>query len=443
MHDRKGATAKGPTPEHPAINLDDGPLQDPSGRLRTSHFKNLYESVRRYGLLPLLWETLAAGTGATETVTHDANRSAAKLSISGEDGAEVTHQGPYATYQSGKGILDRYTLRFGERDTNVIKRGGYFDDDDGIFLEQNGADDELYWVLRSSVSGTPVDTKIAQSDWNRDMLDGTGNANNPSGLLLNEANAQFCYLDFNWFSLGRVRVGFIIDGQAVDVHHFNTSNESTDPFMATPHLPMRYQMLNDGAATGTNTMLAICDSIDSEGGHDPIGFPQGTSTGNDAITATTTELNPILSIRPKATFNGVTFRGQIRPPREGNLATLTTSQLSRLVLVVGADLTGTQTWQSVGDSSVAEYAVHDPSTEGIDVAAGRVIEELMVSASGPGSNATGGLSAVTDLTRVGLRNAADPNDADFQKTYGQLTLAVIGIDTAPDVTASLNWVEVY
>jgi hypothetical protein len=64
----------------------------------------------------------------------------------------------------------------GGEKANVRQRVGYFDDNNGIFFQQTNGNKR--WVIRSSVSGTPVDTEFAsQTDWNIDKLNGEG----PSG----------------------------------------------------------------------------------------------------------------------------------------------------------------------------------------------------------------------------------------------------------------------
>jgi hypothetical protein len=70
------------------------------------------------------------------------------------------------------------------------------------------------------VTGSVVNTRVAQADWNQDPLDGTG----PSGLTLDSSKAQILYMDIEWLGLGTVRTGFIINGAFVPCHNFDHAN---------------------------------------------------------------------------------------------------------------------------------------------------------------------------------------------------------------------------
>ena len=81
--------------------------------------------------------------------------------------------------------------------SNVPVEGHYFETD-GI---------NLYWVY--AYGGTT--TRIVQSSWNVDTFNGSG----PSGLTLtinNMLNDILFIIDQEWLGVGRVRVGFNLNG---------------------------------------------------------------------------------------------------------------------------------------------------------------------------------------------------------------------------------------
>jgi hypothetical protein len=94
---------------------------------------------------------------------------------------------------------------------NLRQRVGYFDPNNGLFLQRNGT--ELSFIIRTYTGGSADDTrKVVQSAWNGDKLDGSG----ASGITLDTTKAQILFADFEWLGVGSVRVGFVIDGQYID-----------------------------------------------------------------------------------------------------------------------------------------------------------------------------------------------------------------------------------
>jgi len=175
-----------------------------------------------------------------------------------------------------------------------------YDDDNGVFFQNDGG--TLKVVVRSSTSGSAVDTKIAQSDWNGDTLDGTGS----SGVTLDPDKTQIFWMDFEWLGTGTVRFGFFIDGQAIICHKVNNANTLSDVYMSTPNLPLRYELDNDGTG-GASTLKQICSTVISEGGVANRGLFRHIGTENTALTAVTGgAYYALVGIRLKTTHLGAT-----------------------------------------------------------------------------------------------------------------------------------------
>ena len=88
-----------------------------------------------------------------------------------------------------------------------------------------------------------VDKKAKQSEFNRDVLDGTG----ASGYNWNVSKMQMIGIQFSWYGAG------FIDwmcrghkGEFIFVHRMRNSNINTEAFMRTGNQPVRYEVTNEG-----------------------------------------------------------------------------------------------------------------------------------------------------------------------------------------------------
>jgi hypothetical protein len=187
-----------------SVSLKDGADKDAFGRLRTADPVSLFTSQFQYDLQPLLWESALSGSGTT---THLPNEAACRMRVAVAADEVIRQSRQYSRYKPGKSLLIAETFVMGAGTENVRKRVGYFDAQNGIFLEQNGIVD-VALVRRTYTSGAAVDNRVVQASWNVDKFDGTG----PSGLTLDLTKAQILLMDLQWLGVGRVRIGFDIDG---------------------------------------------------------------------------------------------------------------------------------------------------------------------------------------------------------------------------------------
>ncbi len=327
------------------IDFDSGsPAIDAFHRLRVSNPTTLFDSQLQFNNIPFLWECVTTGGGVD---VHAGLTSSTLMSVGASASDSVIRQTRlYYRYQPGKSQYINMTTVLGIGRPGVVKRVGYFDEENGVFLEQDGSIINL--VLRSNVTGTPLETRIAQKDWNGDRLDGSKNRFNVSGQILNVLRNQLIYFDLQWLSAGTVRVGFDIKGAIVYAHRFEHANVLTLPLMTTANLPIRYEITSDGQNEGS--LRAICAAIESEGGfEEQFGFPF-TATNATAGTSVAGDDLPILTIRPKLIFNSITNRAQII---HKSIAVLGT-QPAVFKLVCGGILTNAS-FSSVDDESMAEF----------------------------------------------------------------------------------------
>ena len=261
---------------------------DAFGRTRISEPFTLFDSQNRY----INGDQFASKTNGTASVNYVANESSFNLVIGSTSGDYIYRQGrTVQLYQPGKSLLILNTFSMSTLQSNLRQRVGYFTTGNGIYFEADG--DDLYMVIRSSVSGSPVNTRIAQTDWNQDPMNGSG----PSGITLDPTKTQIFWCDIEWLGVGSVRVGFVINGVFYICHVFNHANQETAVYMTTASLNCRYEIENTGTTVGTPTMKQICSTVISEGGYTPTPTVQYVRSSLPAQT-----LGPDDTIEPLATI---------------------------------------------------------------------------------------------------------------------------------------------
>jgi hypothetical protein len=186
--------------------------------------------------------------------------------------------------------------------TNVRQRVGYFNDHNGVYFENDGTGN--YFVLRSYVTGSVVNTRVAQTNWNIDKFDGTGysaqQSHDARSLDITKSNIFWC--DIEWLGVGDVRCGFVVDGKLLTAHVFHNDNINTTTYMTTACLPIRYEIENTGTSASNSSMKQICSTVLSEGGYElrgrsmshsmPIGTPFRLTTANTYYPVLSFQLHP-------------------------------------------------------------------------------------------------------------------------------------------------------
>ena len=385
-------------------------------RLKVSEPFSLSDNVFKYDLIPSQWESLATGSAVT---THLPDESAVNLRCGSADGDKVTFtQKKYNRYQAGRSFNLTMTAVVGSPMNGVIRRWGLFDNGDGVFYELSGT--SLGVVQRSSVTGTPVDTRIEQSDWNADTADGSGN----SLFNLDTTKNNIYNTDFQWLSAGRVRFGLETDNPKIGrltVHNIENSNVINTPYMKTAVLPLRYEqeVVDDG--TEGADFKAICSTTIIDGGGVPPEINFSASTGS-AISVGADEVH-LLSVRLSGTFKGIENRMMLLP-RSFGLASEKKTSIFRIL----GNSTVTGDFTSVDDESGMEViAGSTPFTAGIPFSTQVVSKD---------SNET----ILIDTFEESKRNALTLNASGT--TSDVITIAAQAAAVSSDVTASMSWGEI-
>lgn len=283
-------------------------LTDAFGRLRISNSNIVFDSrqifddddlannVENY---PQFWDNQQLSGGGTST-TFDVNTASTTIAVGATTaGVRVRQSKRRMNYQAGKSQRLLLTGVMGVGAEGITQRYGMFDANNGLFFEVK--DGEVAIVMRTNVTGSPVDDRVPQSEWNIDHMFGK----DESRVTLDLDKTQIFYIDFEWLGVGSVRFGFIIDGVIYYVHQMDHANVLTNVYMSTPNLPIRAEIRNDGTGPAYSMKL-ICVAVDSEGGVNPNGISR---TYNNGATVVALPLNTtkyaVLGVRLRASHLGL------------------------------------------------------------------------------------------------------------------------------------------
>lgn len=285
-----------------STDFSGGPAgSDAFGRQRVSNPEMIFNSKQIFDNQTLYWDDIQESGSGTSS-THSANTASTTLGVSANTSGKRTRQTYMRfNYQPSKSQLIFITgiIKASGGGSGIISRMGYFDDNNGLFLECNAGTINL--VRRTYTGGSASDNPYVQSSWNIDKMDGTG----ASGVTLDFTKTQILVIDFEWLGVGRVRFGFNVDGVTYYVHELYHANNLTTVYMSTPNLPLRYQIINDGTGVAS-TINCICSAVISEGGKEEVATNSYVSTKGASVTATKNVANAIIATRLKSGYLGAT-----------------------------------------------------------------------------------------------------------------------------------------
>ena len=395
---------------------------DAFGRTRTSSPLTLFDSSHRYADNNL-WSTLTGGTTTTSaSAQFNQNQGLVELKVDALSGSKIYRETTKVfAYQPGKSLQIMSTFTFSPSTTNLRQRVGYYGAENGIYLELD--DSSLFMVERSLVTGTVTSTRIPQSGWNVDKLDGSG----PSGITLDITKAQILFMDIEWLGLGTVRTGFVINGQFVPCHYFHHANLIDSTYITTASLPLRYEIENKAATSGPSKLKQVCSTVISEGGYELRGLQQAASIPiNAPITfAAANTYYPIISIK-------------LRTDRLDAIVILTAlsilgagdNKVYNWQVRASGTTTGGQ-WLSAGPDSAVHYNIN-----GTSFAGGRILASGYVSSNNQSS------PSVDILKEALFKFQLERNY--FTSTPYELTL-VAAANSSSGTTgmyASMDWEEI-
>ena len=389
---------------------------DAFSRLRVSNPTSVFDAQLTYDLQPTLFEQITNGTGAT--IAHDSTDRCALMTFASTPiGGETTMQTfEHFRYQPLKSQLVAVTFNFIESVADVVKYAGYSDGSNGFEFQNDGTNNSLN-ILSDSGAG---DKSITQTNWNLDKLDGTG----ISGITLDITKTQILIIDFQALYVGRVRMGFDIDGSIVYAHEFLNANIETSPYIQTANLPIRVGMFS--SSTVSTTMKYICSAVASEGGQELTASYDFVDFNN--VTSASGADTHLLSLRPRTTFNSITNRAKIGFIEVEFLVTGTNPVQWKLVLgqvLTTPSYSDVNTTYSTMESDIAGTLSGTPAI---------VINSGYIASS---NQVKGAVSS-----KVASRYPITLDASGTARALGTLTLLVQGIGGTSAVRGAIKWREV-
>jgi len=400
---------------------------DSFGRLRTSHLYPMFETNTRYDIDPTLWTTIGT-VGAATTIVDKA--AAAIVLNSGNIEADQAGLRSLKNfrYQAGKSQLIMQTVSIIDPDAVSCRREwGYYDEDDGLFwtIDDNG-------VFGVSLRDRGVTTFVAQTDFNRDKLDGTGS----SGFSIDLTKANIYGISFQYLGVGVAKL-FVYDekGSIITAHVFENANKNVYSYMSTAVLPLSYLCRVVGPNGTNGGMNVLCATVNSEAGADPVySIVKSADTGAFISEAVGAEKS-ILTIQAKDNIENPAASGPVRNKVEvvpKSLSVAVEGQAA-IVRVRKNSTLASAVFVSAGDES----SVNIDKT---DVAAtdGELLATYVINKDTSKTIDIYPTIFATNRNSITKNNAGDKESITI--TIAKATGGSAGANT--DVLASLTWAEI-
>lgn len=397
----------------PSRDLINAFRTDMFGRTKVSEPFTIFDSQHRYKPSGD-YSDITAGAA---TVTYNANQSIELLNIGTASGDKVERESKRVfPYQPGKSLQVFQTFCFAPAKANLRQRAGYYSRTNGYYLELDGT--QLSFVQRSYITGELIETRVLQSEWNVDKLDGTG----PSDVVLDISNAQLMFSEYEWLGVGSVRLGFAIDGYFITAHQFNHANYATSPYITTASLPVRYEIENTGTTSTASSFGQICATVISNGGY--TRRTENWTASRSTTVNISSSFYPIASIRLASgrTDSVVIPAGaSVLPVAQGNY---------QWAFIRNATITG-GTWVNHTDSSGnVDYNVSATAMSG-----GVQVAEGFISSTNQGSSV---LNIGDGFQRFDLQLGRTNSDTPVSDT---ITLALRSLGGTQSGIGSISWVD--
>jgi hypothetical protein len=413
-----------PAPPVEVFYDKDGDITDAFGRVRVSNPITVFDSKQLHDAAPLFWDD--EQVSGTANTSHSTNTASTTISVNlNTDGKRVRQTFQRFNYQPGKSQLVMMTgvLNKSGGGTGITRYIGAFDENNGMFIKDEAG--TYRFGIRSSVTGSPVNTEIAQTAWNLDPMDGTGS----SGITIDFSKAQIFVFCYEWLSVGSVWCGFHIDGKTYYAHRFDHANSVTGAYMSTPNLPLRYEIELSGGTGAASSLEHICTTVISEGGRQDNGIIRSVSTAGTPVDMDTEDTwYSVVGLRLRSTHLDTTIK-----LTSAHLQLQSASDDAEWCIIFNPTEGSSPTWQTNLTNSACEYYLGGAAQ--ITLTGGTELQRGYLS-TGTGPAGSGDLSS-------GLENALVLG-ATRSGTADRVVLAcrpINGSSTDVYVEGALEWRE--
>ncbi len=267
------------------LNVFDNKQFDLFGNIKVSSSFTLLDIDHVYSKNPLLMDEYISGGSSV----YQTNNASVLMTVSANNNRVIRQSRLYTAYQPGKSLCIRMTgvLNANTNDNTTTSKIGYFDENNGLFFQYSGG---IYSVVKrkKNADNTITDTPINRTNWN-DPLDGTGE----SGITVDFTKNIIYYIEFAFLGVGIVKMGVVYSGTLYIAYTF-THTTLSYPYIATPNLPLRWEISSSG---GAGQLVCTCGSVQSEGGYNLVGNPFSIGHVETPLTITGTNETYVMSIK--------------------------------------------------------------------------------------------------------------------------------------------------
>ena len=341
-----------------------------------------------WGVSSLRYATVTTGLGTAAGEFNGEFQLDSGTDTSSVASIQTNQRGQYqagATGQAGVGVR----IPVAPTGTQYIE-WGYTDFTNGFYFGVDATGNYVAYVTDG------VETKVYQTNWNVDKLDGTGT----SGYTLDQSDGNVSQIDFVWYGYGDIEFNYLLLDTTTNkivktpCHRLKIEGSAS---IVDPNQPLMFRVGN-GASSTTNLSMFV-------GGHqfsvvDGNSFPQAR-TGGELLTSYTTALStawqPLIAFRTTDLFAGRT--NSIRVKMQG--FSVAANNDMQIRYTVGG-VTSNGTWGTPTGRTATETGVETKVTSsGTILAASSDGEPLaygFVSTNGSGNSRTGSAAEDTELT---------------------------------------------
>lgn len=385
------------------------PSTDAFGRVRNSAPSVIFETSFVENDRSEIYSNQVSNGG---TLVRDSNKAHMELRTTTASGSSVVMQSKQRVkYTPGQSNLNVFVGIFDPKNNNTQGVGLHDGNDGYLFTSVNG---DFGVSICNSYTGSTVTTRVVQSDFNLDKLDGTG----VSGLTLDITKTNIYLVDFQWLGAGTVRWGVFIGGKIIYFHQTDHANSiSTSKYTRTANLPVRAFSQNTGSTSSNSTFVFSCCSIISEGTKENS-ITQRSKARTSQRSVVANEFRPIISIRLKGSSQTSNIK-----PIAFKVQNVTADELL-VELRLNPTLSNGTSWQDVDSQSVAQFDVGSN-----DVSGGIVLETLFLN---EGAN-----------NRIELDNTLVRLGKNLQGVSDIISIAVISLTNNANCFGSITWEEEY
>lgn len=397
---------------------------DQYGRARVVSPSVLFSSSLDLGDDSLLWNSTTATGGSG---TYNSTKKRYDLAVTTSSGSQALRESRQRGFvQPGRSCMAIMTALLGSGQANTEQRVGVFTDNNGYFWVLSGT--TLKICHRNKVSGSVVDTLVSQTSFNLDTLDGAGN----SLVNLDLTKIQQFVIEWTHMGSGMVRFGVMIQGRVVWAHVIDQNNNSTEVFMQTGTLPIRYEIINTGVASVAKTLVQGGCALLVDGPLTPFGRNFGLSLGVNGKALSVSAHLPLFLLRVKSTID---YCPVILKHLQIGWASNGVDGMDVQILL-NPSVTGSPSYTSVDSNSSLEYNVTSTGT----ISGGTLLANFAGGIRYGNSN--GGYE-------VNLEQLFDRQEQIFKKYAGTQDLLCIcaqgsngyGAGNTGQIMASFNWKE--